>query len=161
MHRSPNPCLAASRLNWDTASPTSFGVKGFELSMFISQGDKLGWRPGPAQAKPNPLGCSGASQRGDEAVAVLAGYQREPAMAFALLPCPPLAHAAGRDVFQFAVDCRNPSRRLRASLEIFTAGDRGRQVGLFIRCPASHHFILHGIADPLQGSAIQFLPFCE
>src|ERR1035437_3042746 len=82
-------------------------------------------------------------------------------MAFALLSRPPLTHGTGRDAFQLAVDCRDAFRLLRASLEIFTAADRSRQVSLLIRSPTSHHLVLHGIADPLQGGAIQFLLVCE
>src|SRR5664280_8171 len=156
---SVTPC--SCRFNWDAASSTSLGVNGCGLSLFVSRSNKLGRRPGPAQAKPHPLGWSGASQRRDEAVAALPRYQRKPAMVLALLPRPPLAHRVGRDAFQFAVDCRNAFRRLRASLEIFTAADRSRQVSLLIRSPASHHLVLHGIADPLQGGAIQFLLVCE
>src|ERR1019366_7643894 len=120
------------------------------ITMLPWRRDELSWRPGPAQAKPNPLGWSGASQRGDEAVAALPRHQRKPAMALALLPCPPLAHAAGGDAFQFAVDGRDPCCRLRASLEIFTAADRCRQVNLLILSPASHHLVLHSIANPFQ-----------
>src|SRR5664280_1446654 len=156
---SVTPC--SCRFNWDAASSTSLGVNGCGLSLFVSRSNKLGRRPGPAQAKPHPLGWPGASQRRDEAVAALPRYQRKPAMVLALLPRPPLAHRVGRDAFQFAVDCRNAFRRLRASLEIFTAADRSRQVSLLIRSPASHHLVLYGIADPLQGSAIQFLLVCE
>src|ERR1019366_5535153 len=86
---SVTPC--SCRFNWDAASSTSFDVNGFRLSMFASRSDKLGWRPGPAQAKPNPLGWSGASQRRDEAVAALPRYQGKPAMALAVLACPPPA----------------------------------------------------------------------
>src|ERR1017187_8979002 len=120
------------------------------MAMLPWRRDELGWRPGPAQAKPDPLRWSGASQRRDEAVAALPRHQREPAMALALLPRPPLAHPSGGDAFQFAVDGRNASRCLRASLEIFTAADRCRQVNLLILSPASHHLVLHGIANPLQ-----------
>src|ERR1035437_7898192 len=131
------------------------------MTMLPWRRDELGWRPGPAQAKPNPLRWSGAAQRRHEAVAALPRHQRKPAMALALLPGPPLAHAAGGDASQLAVDGRNPFRRMRAPLEIFTAADRCRQVNLLILSPASHDFVLHGIANPLQSPAIQFLPFCE
>src|SRR5664280_247599 len=131
------------------------------MTMLPWRRDELGWRPGPAQAKPNSLGWSGAAQRRDEAVAALPRHQRKPAMAFALLPGPPLAHRAGGDAFQFAVDGRDPFRRLRASLEIFSAADRCHQVNLLVLSPACHDLVLHGIANPLQGSAIQFLPLCE
>src|ERR1019366_8557940 len=131
------------------------------MTMLLWRRDELGWRPRAAQAKPNPLRWSGAAQRRYEAVAALQRHQREPAMALALLPGPPLAHAAGGDAFQFAVDGRNASRRLRTSLEIFTAADRCRQVNMLVLSPASHHLVLHGIADPLQGPAIQVLPLCE
>src|ERR1022692_3773678 len=102
----------ALQLPLQAASSTSFGVDGCGLFMFASRRDKLGGRPGPAQAKPHPLGWPGASQRRDEAVAALPRYQRKPAMVLALLPRPPLAHRAGRDAFQFAVDCRNAFCRL-------------------------------------------------
>src|ERR1039458_2513741 len=131
------------------------------MTMLPWRRDELGWRPGPAQAKPNSLGWPGAAQRRDEAVAALPRHQCEPAMALALLPRPPLAHRAGGDAFQFAVDGRNAFRRLRTSLEIFLAADRCRQVNLLILSPASHHLVLHGIADPLQGRAIQVLSLCE
>src|ERR1022692_877348 len=131
------------------------------MTMLPWRRDELGWRPGPAQAKPNSLGWPGAAQRRDEAVAALPRHQCEPAMALALLPRPPLAHRAGGDAFQFAVDGRDPFRRLRTSLEIFTAADRCCQVNLLILSPASPHLVLHGMPNPLQGSAIQFLPLCE
>src|ERR1019366_10006977 len=102
------------------------------MTMLPWRRDELGRRPGPAQAKPNPLRCSGAAQRRHEAVAALPRHQRKPAMALALLPCPPLAHRAGGDALEFAVYGRDPSCRLRASLEIFTAADRCRQVNLLI-----------------------------
>src|ERR1039458_7602684 len=96
------------------------------MTMLPWRRDKLGWRPRPAQAKPDPLGRSGASQRRDEPLAAFPRHQREPAMALALLPCPPLAHARRRDAFQFAVDGRDPSCRLRTSLDrkSFVAGHR-------------------------------------
>src|ERR1019366_6890518 len=134
--------------NFHHRSAHAFRLFGFGLSMLNSRSDKLGWRPGPAQAKPNPLGWSGAAQRRDEAVAALPRHQRKPAIALALLPPPPLAHRAGSDAFQFAVDGRNPFRRLRTSLEIFTAADRCRQVNLLILSPASHHLVLHGMPNP-------------
>src|ERR1039457_2510490 len=105
------------------------------MTMLPWRRDELGWRPGPAQAKPDPLRWSGAAQRRYEALAALPRHQREPAMAPALLPRPPLAHRAGGDAFQFAADGRNPFRRLRTSLEIFTAADGCRQVNLLVLSP--------------------------
>src|ERR1039458_5043767 len=123
------------------------------MTMLPWRSDELGWRPGPAQAKPDPLRWSGPAQRRHEAVAALPRHQREPAMALALLPRPPLAHRAGGNALQFAVDGRNPFRCLRAPLEIFTAADRCRQVNLLVLSPASHHLVLHSIANPLQARA--------
>src|ERR1035441_9475559 len=131
------------------------------MTMLPWRRDELGWRPGPAQAKPDSLRWSGAAQRRDEAVAALPRHQRKPAMPLAPLPAPPLAHGAGGNAFQFAVDGCDAFRRLRAPLEIFSAADRCRQVNLLIFSPASHHLVLHGIANPLQGPAIQFLPLCR
>src|ERR1019366_6517527 len=131
------------------------------MTMLLWRRDELGWRPRAAQAKPNPLRWSGAARPRYEAAAAPQSHQPDPAMALAPLPGPPLAHAAGGDAFQFAVDGRNASRRLRTSLEIFTAADRCRQVNMLVLSPASHHLVLHGIAHPLQGPAIQFLPLCE
>src|ERR1039458_7260924 len=130
------------------------------MTMLPWRSDELGWRPGPAQAKPDPLRWSGPAQRRHEVVAPLRGHERKPARPRAPPPPPPLAHRAGGDAFQFAVDGRNAFRRLRASLEIFTAADRCRQVNLLILGPASHHLVLHGIADPQIGRAIQVLSLC-
>jgi len=135
------------------------GIRYLYLFWGITSVHELSRRPRPSQAQPHPFRRPGTAQCRDKLFPVIAPNQRIPHVLTAILTGPPIAHDAGSDGLQLAIDSSNSGFRLLPPLQILPSADRCRKVGALLISPRRSQLIFNRICQPLERAGIVAMVF--